>query len=145
MTGNCPCRPGTGGANLRAYAVRRSVSQGAGRSISTFRNTSEAPGTCVTAGPVPTGKVTLTMEFRCDGNGSAPIERASSQRLTVWMSVPSTGAEGVLVTSGSLSGGYPLYIKDQKVVMDNVSAVSEEYRSPFSFKGRIEQAKIELK
>jgi len=44
-----------------------------------------------------------------------------------------------------LPGGYPLYIKDQKVVMDNVSAVSEEYRSPFSFKGRIEQAKIELK
>jgi hypothetical protein len=29
--------------------------------------------------------------------------------------------------------------------MDNVSAVSEEYKLPFSFKGRIEQVKIELK
>jgi hypothetical protein len=29
--------------------------------------------------------------------------------------------------------------------MDNVSAVSEEYKSPFSFKGRIEQVKVELK
>jgi hypothetical protein len=99
----------------------------------------------VTAGLVPTGKGTLTMEFRYDGNGSAPIERTGSQRLTVWMSVPSTGAEVMLVTSGSLSGGYRLYIKDQQVVMDNVSAVSEEYKSPFSFKGRIKQVKIELK
>jgi hypothetical protein len=99
----------------------------------------------VTAGLVPTGKVTLTMEFRYDGNGSAPIERASSQRRTVWMLVPSTEAEAVLVTSGCLSGGYLLYIEDQKMVMDNVSAVSEEYMSPFSFKGRIEQVKIELK
>ena len=48
----------------------------------------------MTAGPVPTGKVTLTTEFRYDGNGSA---------------------------------------------------VSEEYKSPFSFKGRIEQVKIERK
>jgi hypothetical protein len=48
----------------------------------------------VTAGPVPTGKVTLTMEFRYDCNGSA---------------------------------------------------VSDEYKSPFSFKGRIEQMKIERK
>jgi hypothetical protein len=99
----------------------------------------------VTAGPGPTGKVTLTMEFRYDGNGSAPIERASSQRRTVWMLVPSTEAEGVLVTSGCLSRGYPLYIEDQKAVMDDVSAVSEEYKSSFSFKGRIEQVKIELK
>lgn len=85
MTGNCLCRPGTGGANLRAYAARHGASHGAVRSLSTCRNISEAPGTRVTAGPVPTGKVTLT------------------------------------------------------------SAVSEEYKSPFSFKGRIEQVKIELK
>jgi hypothetical protein len=31
------------------------------------------------------------------------------------------------------------------VGLDNVSAVSEEYQSPFPFKGRIEQVKIELK
>jgi hypothetical protein len=30
-------------------------------------------------------------------------------------------------------------------VMDNVSAVSEEYKPPIAFKGRIEQVKIELK
>ena len=94
MTGNCPCRPGSDGGNLRGYSARPNVCKGAARSLSTCRNTSEAPGTRGTAGPVSTGKVTLTMEFRYDGNGSAPIERASSQRLTVWMSVPSTGAEG---------------------------------------------------
>jgi hypothetical protein len=88
----------------------------------------------VTAGPVPTGKVMLTMKFRYDGNGSAPIERASSQRRTVWILVPSTEAEGVLVTSGYLSGGYPLYIRAKKAVMDNVSAVSEEYKSSFSLR-----------
>ena len=31
------------------------------------------------------------------------------------------------------------------VGMDNVSAVSEEYTSPFAFKGRIEQVTIEVK
>jgi hypothetical protein len=31
------------------------------------------------------------------------------------------------------------------VGMDNVSAVSEEYKPPFPFKGRIEQVTIELK
>jgi arylsulfatase len=49
---------------------------------------------------------------------------------------------GVIIEMGTGFPGYTGIVPDS---MDNVSAVSEEYKAPFAFKGRIERVTIEVK
>ncbi len=84
---------------------------------------------------LPKGKSTVRVEF-------TPVEQGPGKPATVKLYV-----NGKQTGEGRVEKTVPFRysVEPFDVGMDNVSAVSEEYRSPFPFKGRIEQVKIELK
>jgi arylsulfatase A-like enzyme len=84
---------------------------------------------------LPQGKSTVRMEF-------TPIEPGHGKPATVKLYV-----NGKQTGEGRVEKTVPFRysVEPFDVGMDNVSAVSEEYKPPFAFKGRIEQVKIELK
>jgi hypothetical protein len=84
---------------------------------------------------VPQGKSTVRVEF-------TPIEPGPGKPATVKLYVngKQTGESRVEKTVP-----FRYSVEPFDVGMDNVSAVSEKYKPPFPFKGRIEQVTIELK
>ncbi len=84
---------------------------------------------------LPKGKSTVRVEF-------TPVEHGPGKPATVKLYV-----NGKQTGEGRVERTVPFRysVEPFDVGMDNVSAVSEEYKPPFPFKGRIEQVKIELK
>ena len=84
---------------------------------------------------LPTGKSNVRVEF-------TPIEPGPGKPAAVKLYVngKQTGEERVDKTVPFRYSVEPFHVG-----MDIVSAVSEEYKPPIVFKGRIEQVKIELK
>jgi hypothetical protein len=84
---------------------------------------------------LPQGKSTVCMEF-------TPVEPGPGKPATVKLYV-----NGKDTGEGRVERAVPFRysVEPVDIGMDNVSAVSEEYKPPFACKRRIEQVKIELK
>lgn len=50
---------------------------------------------------------------------SAPNLHATSHRITAYVEVPDSGANGVLLAEGGVSGGFSLYLKDGRLVYES--------------------------
>ena len=50
--------------------------------------------------------------------GSAPATKNVSHTITADLTVPQDGAEGVILSEGGLTGGFTLYVKDNKLAYD---------------------------
>ena len=83
---------------------------------------------------VPSGKSTVRMEF-------VPVEPGPAKPATVKLFI-----NGKQTGEGRVERTVPFRysVEPFDIGMDNVSAVSDAYKSPFPFKGRIEQVTIEL-
>ena len=84
---------------------------------------------------LPSGKSTVRVEL-------TPVEPGPAKPATVKLFV-----NGKQTGEGRVERTVPFRysVEPFDVGMDNVSAVSDAYKSPFPFKGRIEQVTIEVK
>jgi arylsulfatase len=85
---------------------------------------------------VPTGKVTLALDFRYDGNGMS-----KGGTITLLANGKQIGTGRVENTAGFK---YSLY-EGQDIGEDSGSAVDTTYQAPFKFTGTIERVTVELK
>ena len=85
--------------------------------------------------PLPSGKSTVRVDV-------VPIEPGVGKPATVTLFI-----NDMQVGTGKVERTVPqrYSVEPFDIGMDNVSPVSDDYKSPFPFKGRIEQVTIELK
>jgi arylsulfatase len=84
---------------------------------------------------VPTGKVQLKMDFKYDGGGPAKGGTA-----TLFINGKQAGEGRIEKTIPGKFG-----FDELDIGMDLSSPVSEEYKPPFKFSGKIEKVTIDLK
>ncbi|REJ90674.1 MAG: arylsulfatase [Planctomycetota bacterium] len=60
--------------------------------------------------------------------GSAPPIHQRSHKITAKLTIPETGAEGVIIARGGITGGYSLYVRDGKLHYDYNFVGEETYR-----------------
>jgi arylsulfatase len=90
----------------------------------------------VSAENVPTGKVTLTFEFKYDGGGMG-----KGGTITLFANGQKIGEGRVEKTAGYK---YSLY-EGQDIGQDSGSPVDFTYTPPFSFTGKLHKVTVELK
>jgi len=117
-----------------------------GRAVYEANAFGNSTGRIVSADPLPTGKVHITVDFTVDAKADA--SNGAIEKALLLTGKPGTArlsVNGKPAGEAAVAGIVPIYHETLDIGSDLGSPVSPDYATPFNFTGKIEKVVLELK